>query len=388
MNEMRPIYPSAPEVGTFCITRYLKIIALLSILALGFSGSGHSRAAEITFNGEASAWLGVDGEQELGVRYIPGIGLSRELAGERNIDAEISLNSYAWAPIDSLSDLEDNAEAKLYRSWVRYSAAQYEMRLGLQEINFGPAKILRSLMWFDQLDPRDPLQLTEGVYSLLGRYYFLNNANVWVWGLYGNDDLKGLEMFETDGDQVEFGGRCQYPAGKGEVAFTFHHRQLDTADWEEKTLFPLADGSEDRYALDGIWDIEVGLWFEASLGEIEIDVDRKLRRELLTIGSDYTFETGIYLMVEHLIQSMDSETQELDRTDSISALSLNYRFNIMDSVNTICYYDWDEGEAYFYAGWRRAYDNWKIDLLAFSSREDGLGVFSGNGVQFILTYNH
>ena len=57
---------------------------------------------------------------------------------------------------------------------------------GLQKINFGSATMLRPLMWFDQVDPRDPLQLTDGVWGVLGRYYFLNNANIWLWGLYGN----------------------------------------------------------------------------------------------------------------------------------------------------------------------------------------------------------
>ena len=69
---------------------------------------------------------------------------------------------------------------------MRYSSDQFELRLGLQKINFGSASMLRPLMWFDQMDPRDPLHLTDGVWGLLARYYFLNNANIWLWGLYGN----------------------------------------------------------------------------------------------------------------------------------------------------------------------------------------------------------
>jgi len=55
--------------------------------------------------------------------------------------------------------------------WIRLSTKQFELRAGLQKINFGSATLLRPLMWFDKIDPRDPLQLTDGVYALLARYY-------------------------------------------------------------------------------------------------------------------------------------------------------------------------------------------------------------------------
>lgn len=33
---------------------------------------------------------------------------------------------------------------------------------------------------------REPSQLTDGVYGVLVKYYFQNNANLWAWGLIGN----------------------------------------------------------------------------------------------------------------------------------------------------------------------------------------------------------
>ncbi|MCK7489842.1 MAG: ABC transporter ATP-binding protein [Anaerotruncus sp.] len=39
------------------------------------------------------------------------------------------------------------------------------------------------MMWFDTIDPRDPLQLTDGVYALLLRYYTRGNANFWAWAM-------------------------------------------------------------------------------------------------------------------------------------------------------------------------------------------------------------
>jgi hypothetical protein len=71
------------------------------------------------------------------------------------------------------NSFSSNGDIKPYRLWARYSTSQLEIRAGLQKINFGSANILRPLMWFDQMDPRDPLQLTDGVWGILGRYYTL-----------------------------------------------------------------------------------------------------------------------------------------------------------------------------------------------------------------------
>lgn len=363
-----------------------KILILLSTFILLLLCSNHSRAGNITVNGQASAWVAFNDESQAGIRYIPELSISNPLAVGRDIDAEISLNSFIWAPIDSPSDFD--AVMKLYRSWLRYSTARFEMRLGLQKINFGPAKVIRTLMWFDRLDLRDPLEFTEGVYAVLGRYYFLNNANIWIWGLYGNEDIKGLEAFKTDKNRMEFGGRYQFPLPKGEMALSFNRRYVDPEDWNRKMSDPLSDGLENRYAIDGVWDVGIGLWFEASIGEIKIESSQQMWRKLLTIGSDYTFESGIHLLCEHFIQSTGSEIDRSDEINNFSALSADYRINIVDSINAIGYYDWDQEKVYSYIGWKRTYDNWLMNLMAFSSREDGTGAFNGKGMQCMLTYNH
>ena len=111
--------------------------------------------------------------------------------------------------------------------WVKFSGDQFELRAGLQKINFGSAQMFRPLMWFDRIDPRDPLQLTDGVYGLLARYYFLNNANIWLWGLYGDDKIKGWELIPSKKNSIEYGGRVQLPLYTGEIAATYHHRTAD-----------------------------------------------------------------------------------------------------------------------------------------------------------------
>jgi len=341
--------------------------------------SGYSQAEEIMVNGQASAWVGYSDEWQAGIRYIPELMFSHPLAEGKGIYGDISLNAYIF---DGDTDLD------LYRLWLRYATSQFEMRLGLQKINFGPAKILRSLMWFDKVDPRDPLELTDGVYALLGRYYFLNNANIWVWGLYGNDELKGLETFETDEDRLEFGGRFQHPVPRGEIGFSFHRRYLDSEDLKKKKAPELAKGSENRYGIDGNWDIGVGLWFEAVAGEIE--TKESLWQEFLTFGTDYTFAVGpgIHALFEHFIESSGPEVFRQENVSRFSALSVDFSVTVLDSVNAIWYYDWKEERVYTYFDWQRTYDNWLINLSFFSSREDEAGLYAGTGFLCMLTYNH
>ncbi len=348
--------------------------------------AGSVLAQSISFQGQASGWLALTKKPEIGLRYIPEFRLARSLDDEKTIDAEIALNSFISMPFDSPG--EGDSDLDLYRLWLRYSSSQFETRLGLQKINFGPAKIMRSLMWFDKLDPQDPFNLTDGVYAMLIRYYFLNNANVWIWGLPGNDTLKGLEFVKTDDDHVEFGGRFQFPMPSGELAISYNQRQVDPEDWAAKMTGLLTDGLENRLAVDGIWDIGIGLWFEASAEKTKIDSDQQMLRGLATIGGDYTLESGIYLLYEHFVQFTGSEIDQMDLNSNLSVLSADYAISIMDRMNAIAYFDWERKDAYAYIGWQRTYDNWQINLIAFSNRDDSTAAFGGKGAQFIVTYNH
>ncbi len=349
-------------------------------------------AQSLEVRGQLSSWLlftssSID-ETRLGLRYIPELSVIQPLTDDKNLDAEISLNANTEAPFKSLSDLSDNAELKLYRMWGRYTSSQFEARLGRQKINFGPAKILRSLMWFDRVDPRDPFELTDGVDGLLMRYYFLNNANVWLWGLYGNDDIKGLELVKSNQDEVELGGRFQLPVPKGEMAMTYHHRKIDTADWEAKMTTILKDDDENRLAVDGNWDIGVGLWFEAVVSHINTVSKSEQWREFLTLGCDYTFASGIHVLGEHFVASTSTSVNETRDDSEISALSVDYNLGLLDRINAIGFYDWTRDDIYYFAGWQRTYDNWQINVLAFSNRDDIDNTFAGDGVQMIITYNH
>lgn len=113
----------------------MKKVFLFSSLFILLLLSDYSQAEEIMVNGQASAWVVFNGGRQLGMRYIPDMRVSHPLAEGKDIDGEISLNLFTWAPFNSMEDFGDNADLKLYRLWVRYATSQLEMRLGLQKIN-------------------------------------------------------------------------------------------------------------------------------------------------------------------------------------------------------------------------------------------------------------
>jgi hypothetical protein len=151
----------------------------------------------LRFSGQFSSWINASTGSELplhgGVRYIPQLNIEMPFSETRLLDMEFSANIFGSTDLSPFDTISASGEIKPYRIWMRYTTDQFELRLGLQKLNFGSAYMLRPLMWFDQIDPRDPLQLTDGVWGLLARYYFLNNANLWLWGLYGNNEKRGWE---------------------------------------------------------------------------------------------------------------------------------------------------------------------------------------------------
>jgi hypothetical protein len=333
------------------------------------------------------------------LRYVPELFVETPMAESTRFAFFGSADLLAFVEGPSLDDREWDADAELYRFWARFSSARFEARFGLQKITFGSATLLRPLMWFDGLDPRDPLQLTEGVYGALLRYTADNNANLWLWGLYGNDDRRGWDVLPSDETSPEYGFRAQFPTGNGELAFSFHRREMDL------TRAPLPIGPDDpatvpqqRFGIDGKWDVGPGIWFEGSLEQAESDLLPFEFRRLLTVGLDYTFGlgNGLTMLGEHfrLVESAQAFSGGEDL--QLSALSVTYRVNVVDRLTAIAFRDWDRDESYYLLEWRRTFDRWRIHLIGFSNPESGTilpgrssgSLFSGEGIEFVFVLNH
>ena len=110
-------------------------------------------------------------------------------------------------------------------------------------------------MWFDGMDVRDPLQLTDGVYGILGKYFFENNANIWFWGLIGNENRKGWEMNATEQWEPEVGGRVELHVLTGEMGLSTNHRKVHAINLLSSAWTDYRILNESRFGLEAKWDV-------------------------------------------------------------------------------------------------------------------------------------
>jgi hypothetical protein len=357
----------------------------------------------LDLQGQMSSWFMVNDSSptraQMGLRYIPSFSLKKSWSEKYALDTEISVNAYGTAQASSLDEIQTTGEIKPYRMWIRFSTSQFEARLGLQKINFGSAMLLRPLMWFDRIDPNDPLQLTDGVYGLLLKYTFLNNANIWLWGLYGNNEPKGWETIPIQQKSAEFGGRFQFPLLAGEMAFSYHHRRIDPSrGLYTQPLTREYNVPENRLALDGKWDIGIGVWFEGVLIHQDFKFFPLKYQRNINLGADYTFglKNGLHVMGEHLIIQSSQSAFGRGETIKFSALSLDYPLGLMDRIRGMVFHNWESGDWYRFITWQRMSDRWSFYIIGFWNpdryqlylNQQGKNLFAGKGIQIMVVFNH
>ncbi len=376
----------------------MRTIIVLSIILLNsITLKGHEKDTLI-FKGQLSSWLNYNNTYDdlsFGGRYVPQLSFNKYFSEKHLLDLEASMNMYG----NRIGKSDADEDLKPYRAWVRYSNSQFELRCGLQKINFGSATMFRPLMWFDQMNPTDPLKLTDGVWGLLGRYYFLNNANIWLWGLYGNEEPKGWEYLGTEKGEPEFGGRVQLPVFVGEAAISYHHRSsyfqsfLHDYFWMDYRNIP-----DNKIGFDTKIDWVVGLWVEGSRNWFGKDLELITNQTLVNIGADYTFGigSGLLAIYEHLFIHNDKEILGRKKDYQFSMLSLSYNLGIFDHISAMAYYNWDMSEFYTFLNWQRTYNRislhlmayWNPDILFVPNYNSYSTFFGGKGVQFMFVFNH
>jgi hypothetical protein len=362
--------------------------------------SFQAAALEWNIKGQASAWAMTDlknlNNAGIGLRYLPEASVNQPL-GKTNLDAVASLNLYGnyW-----FQAADASASARLYRGWGRFSTAHFEARIGLQKMDFGPAMLLRPLMWFDSIDPRDPLQLTNGVNSALLRYVFLNNANIWLWGVLSDGKTKGLEIFSSVENSIEYGGRIEYPTPAGEIAATFHHRRVNAKNLGGLPFFDIKPFDENRYAIDGKWDIGVGIWVEAALIRPQTVVMTLGDQKLITGGIDYTFGlgNGLHVLAEQMIIDVEVNPAFGERRRQYTGLLMDYSLSVWDQFFAIYFYNKATREIYQFYTWRRTYDHWAFHVSAFWNPDAPMLInletagnasfYQGRGIQILVVFNH
>ena len=392
---------------------------LLPIIILTIIMGKHTVSAQgLGIRGQFSGWTLANmdrlDESQVGLRYIPEFTTTLPVSDGWTLDGEYSINAYGLGLFQGWGNFETEGKIKSYRAWLRLASNQFEARIGLQKINFGSAGLLRSLMWFDRIDPRDPLQLTDGVWALLLRYFFLNNANIWLWGLYGNDEVKGWEFIPTVKNNIEFGGRIQVPVPLGELGLSYHHRKADvnrgidqllpmlgltgTEDPSPFDLIDLGTVPENRYGIDAKWDIEIGVWVEAVLFHHKMDLFPYEYQRMITLGADYTLPlgNGLHVMLEHFTFDLTEKPFDKGEGMAFTALSLNYPLGLTDTITGMIFYDSENKDWYRFINWQRTFDAWSMYIMAFWNPDQfqlyqtmsGGSLFSGKGFQFMVVFNH
>lgn len=383
--------------------KYKRTVLFLFLAVVFVLKAENADSTHISFNGQVTGWGIVQLENpfpvQFGGRFVPDFTGNFIFSPTSSVDYEASLNINGTMGMTGLRYDTVIGQMKPYRVWARYSGDNWEVRAGLQKINFGSAKIFRPLMWFDAMDIRDPLQLTDGVYGVVGKYFFPNNANIWLWGLIGNKNPKGYELYGSAQWRPEMGGRFQIPLGPGQMALSTHFRTVSVPDTLNKNNYLL---SESRVGLDGKWDIGIGIWFESS---ITFTDTKHLTlpavfpvQDLWNVGADYTFGIGNGLGMTMEYFRYHGGNQFLVNGLSVNVLGtmLTYPVSLMDNVSGMIFYLPEQKAWMNYLSWARTYDNLSLYFIGYwnpdnvqliTAQAQNKNLFAGKGLQIMVDYN-
>ena len=377
-----------------------RLILLFQFSFILFSIVGQNDSTHLSFSGQVIAW-GIGQFQapvptQFGGRFVPTMLGNFQLSPKSKLDFEASLNINGSLNYTGFHNDTILGQLKPYRVWLRYSGDNWEVRAGLQKINFGSAKMFRPLMWFDAMDVRDPLQLTDGVYGVLGKYFFQNNANLWLWGLIGNKNPKGYELWGSSVWKPEIGGRFEMPAGPGEIAVSTNHRKL------QYNVGLGNEFNETRSGLDGKWDLGIGLWFESSVTITDTQNNNfplvfKVQ-DMWNLGADYTLPigSGLGVTVEYFRYHAGDKFLVEGTTVNVVGAMLTYPLSMLDNLSGMLFYLPDQNKWMNYLSWGRTYDNFNIYAIGYwnpdnvqlvTAQTQSRNMFAGKGIQIMLNYN-
>ena len=357
-----------------------------TVVSPSISFGGQVAVWEVTLFSNPVIW-------QTGGRFVPTMHGNFPIGENSKLEFEASLHLNGNLNYSGLNFTSKNGEISPYRVWLRYSTDHWEIRGGLQKINFGSAKMFRPLMWFDEMDVRDPLKLTNGVYGILGKYFFENNANIWLWTLAGNNKPKGWEYLGSKQWKPEVGGRAEMPLFNGDIALSTHFRSVE---------LPVSGKSlhESRIGLDGKWDVGPGIWFETSITRLQKnDYNLPLYQDAWNVGTDYTLNigSGIGLTLEYFRYHSGNDFLVNGTGINLLGSMITYPVSMLDNLSAVIFYTGGSYNLWFnYLSWSRTYDNLSFYLMAFWNPEislplntvlQGKNLFAGKGMQVMVSYN-
>ena len=360
---------------------YLIVLALISI------SPSLARPLSFEWKGQASLFHastieGPFSKSPTTLRYIPQFRVDYQITQMNRLGLDGAIDLYNHSLGDSLT----RREGDLYRFTIRYDLPKTQLRLGLQKINFGPARMLRVLQWFDQVDPRDPLALSPGVWAAMGRQYFDNGMNLRIWAMADAPDVQRSYWGETDAWPWDVGGRLEYPIPAGTLGLTLH--SLDVSN--------VSDIRENRIGGDVRVDAVVGLWSEMMFARIE-DPTWEMDDISLMAGVDYTFGigNGLYVAMELATNYQGGTGDDMPWQMRTLALMGNYTLGLSDGLTFYLYaIDFPILESQYIPmlGWQHTSGNWLFYLAVYDmpnfSPGAALSLPTGSGIQLNIAFNH
>ncbi len=332
----------------------------------------------------------------VGGRYLPRLWIISDLGtvSELSFRFDGSWESWGQALFSRGSRSVWQGKSRLFRCEAALLGSQWDIHLGQQKLNFGSAVLLRPLRWFDNLDIRDPLQLTSGVWALVGRYVFLNNVNLRGWLMAGDTSHLAGSVAPAFNRGPEWGGRAQIPWKSGEWALTWHKRRVETV--EESTHFLL---DEYRGAIDAKWDWILGWWIEAMAAyQSQTGLTARQWYSAATFGLDYTFAwgEGLRLTGEMMLLKNSVSFWRRGTGNLLGALMADYPLNLLDRARAVVWIERRTGQCSYSIDWERLYDRWRFSTILIRNPhssdvfhgQSGLFQHTGWAFQFMFSYNY
>lgn len=351
---------------------------------------------QVEFRQKLVPWSAITNQPQsrlaLGLVAIPQIEIERIISPKLNLDAEASVKLSGF---QFLNDDQLNYSGNLlpYRAWLRLSSDQFEFRIGLQKISFGSARTFRPLMWFETMDPRDPLQLSQGSWAALFRYYFPKNANLWLWAIYSSKTPAGWERAPGMPEYPEIGGRFQIPIRKSEAAISLHHRK---AFWENQEIY------QNRIGFDVRFDALLSFWFESyyqnetpvTPGFHPLTLPNKI---MANVGMDYTFPVvdGLLVTYEFFSINMAGKGFTNHQAGNFSILNASLKIGNFDRISIISMFNHENFRAFPFFSYQHTFKSFDLSVLAYNLQpelslvnpQDINNLLIGKVLQVMLIYD-
>jgi hypothetical protein len=369
------------------------------LLILAFPSLTVNGQFRVKFENQLSLWsvanLNHPLEFHVGGVYFPELRLSDSLKNGRKLETEVSFMLSANKTLRPGEVIRADVIHRPYRAWVGYSSPRLELRAGLQTITIGQASVMRPLMWFDKTDFRDPLQVSYGIYSLVGKYKFRNHSSIWLWTLYGNRCATGWAILPSARNMPEVGGRFQFPVLNGEAGITVNRRMADFSSFADYIPDPGPfEAPEEKIGLDGHWNPGIGITVQGVLAHNNLYTDMVRKWEAyVDLGLDYAFGSGKgpTLAAEHFLYGTADNWKAVVSRNNYSILSLDYQLNEKNSLKASIYYQWERREVYRFVSFQRKFEYWSFYVIGFWNPISpeiyrsfpGMYTFPGKGVQLM-----